>query len=36
VNAEKIEASYTNGILSVTLPKIEEVKAKSPIEIKVG
>jgi len=36
VNAEKIEATYTNGILSVMLPKIEEVKAKTPIEIKVG
>lgn len=36
VNAEKIEAAYNNGILSVTLPKIEEVKTKSPIEIKVG
>ncbi len=28
VNAEKISAEYTNGILRVILPKLEEVKPK--------
>lgn len=33
VEADKIEASYKQGVLTVTCPKKEEVKAK-PIEIK--
>lgn len=33
VEAEKIEASYKQGVLTVTCPKKEEVKPK-PIEIK--
>jgi HSP20 family protein len=33
VDPEKIEASYDNGVLKITLPKKEEVKAKQ-IEIK--
>jgi len=36
VNTEKIEASYVNGILTVTLPKIEEAKSKGTIEVKIG
>ncbi len=34
VRADRIEASYKDGILNVTLPKSEEAKAKS-IEVKV-
>ena len=34
VQSEKIEASYENGILSVSLPKVEEAKAKE-IEVKL-
>jgi len=36
INAEKIEASYENGILSLSLPKKEEARVKPPklIEIK--
>jgi HSP20 family protein len=33
VEADKIEASYKQGVLTVTCPKKEEVKAKT-IEIK--
>ena len=36
VDAEKIGAEYRDGILFVTLPKMEEAKAKGPIEIKVS
>ncbi len=35
VQAEKIDATFKNGVLEVTLPKAEEVKSKE-IEIKVG
>ncbi len=35
VNADKIEAGYENGLLTITLPKSEEVKPKS-IKVKVG
>jgi HSP20 family protein len=35
VNAEKIEANYKNGVLTITCPKKEEVKPKA-IEIKTG
>lgn len=36
INAEKIDASYANGILNIVIPKKEEEKAKEPklIEIK--
>jgi len=35
VNAAKIEAEYENGVLTLTVPKAEEVKPKR-IEIKVA
>ncbi len=34
VKADKIEASYNNGILEISLPKVEEAKPKE-IEVKV-
>ncbi len=36
VDTEKIGAEYKDGILYVSLPKIEEAKAKGPIEIKIA
>ena len=36
VAADKIEASFNNGILELTLPKKEEAVEKSPIEIKIN
>jgi HSP20 family protein len=36
VDAEKIKAEYKDGILHVTLPKLEEGKAKGAIEIKIS
>ena len=36
VNAEKIKAAYREGILYVTLPKMEEAKGKERIEVKVS
>ena len=36
VDAEKIIAEYKDGILYVTLPKLEEGKAKGTIEIKIS
>ena len=35
VESDKIKASYKNGILNITLPKSEKVKAKE-VKIKVG
>jgi len=35
VNADKISASFKNGVLEITLPKSEEVKSKE-IEVKVS
>jgi HSP20 family protein len=35
VEADKVEATYKNGVLTVVLPKKEEVKPKA-IEIKTG
>jgi HSP20 family protein len=35
VNAQKISASYKNGVLEITLPKVDEVKPKE-IEINVN
>jgi len=34
--ADKIAATYENGILKVTLPKMEEAKAKGTIEVKIS
>lgn len=34
VHSEKIDASYDNGVLSVTIPKLEEAKPKE-IEVKL-
>lgn len=36
VNEEKIQASYENGILKVTIPKKEEAKPKPPKKIKIA
>ncbi len=36
VNPEKISASYENGVLSLNLPKKEEVKSKPVKEIKIS
>jgi HSP20 family protein len=36
VNSEKIEASYNDGILFITLPKREEVKPKPAKEIRIS
>jgi HSP20 family protein len=35
VKAEKIEANYNDGVLTITVPKAEEAKAKE-IEVKVN
>jgi HSP20 family protein len=35
VNAEAVEATYTNGVLTLEVPKVEEVKPKR-IEVKVS
>ena len=35
VDPEKIQAGYENGVLTVTLPKVEKAKARQ-IEVKVG
>ena len=35
VDAEKVEASYSNGVLKVTLPKIAAVKPRT-VPVKVG
>ena len=36
VNKEKIDASYKDGILSVTLPKFEEEKSRISRQIKIS
>lgn len=36
VNADKVDAKYTDGILNLSIPKKEEAKAISKKEIKVG
>ena len=36
VDGEKITAEYKDGILHVTLPKLEDGKAKGAIEIKIS
>jgi HSP20 family protein len=33
---DKIVAAYENGILHITLPKVEEAKSKGPIEVKIA
>jgi|SRR5579883_853644 len=35
VDAEKVEATYTNGVLKVTLPKIQAVKPRT-VPVKIG
>ncbi|MBL0023743.1 MAG: Hsp20/alpha crystallin family protein [Saprospiraceae bacterium] len=35
IEADKIEARYENGILTMVLPKREEVKAKAPTTIEI-
>lgn len=34
--ADKIAAAYENGILNITLPKMEEAKSKGKIDIKIS
>lgn len=36
VDADKIEAKYTDGVLCITLPKKEEAKAKPPKKIRIS
>ena len=36
VNAEKIDAKFENGILTVVLPKKEEALEKEPVSIKIS
>lgn len=36
VDADKIEAAYHNGVMTITLPKKEEAKPRPPKEIKVN
>jgi len=36
VVADKIAATYDNGILNVNLPKVEEAKQKGAIEVKIS
>ncbi len=36
VDAEKIAASYQNGVMTITLPKKEEVRPRPPREIKIA
>ena len=36
VMTDKISAAYENGILNVSVPKIEEAKAKGTIEVKIS
>jgi len=36
VDADKINARFENGILTLALPKREEAQVKPPVEIKIG
>ena len=36
VDTDKIEASYINGVLVVTIPKKEEAKPQPPKSINIG
>jgi HSP20 family protein len=36
VNADKIEASFKNGVLTVALPKTEEAKKETKIHVKAA
>lgn len=36
VVADKIGAGYENGILTITLPKVEDAKQKGAIEVKIS
>jgi len=35
VESDKVQANYTNGVLKIILPKMEEAKPKQ-IQVKVG
>jgi HSP20 family protein len=35
VESDRVQANYTNGVLNITLPKMEAVKPKQ-IQVKVG
>jgi len=36
LDAESIGAEFANGILSITVPKKEEVREKKPIEVQIN
>jgi HSP20 family protein len=36
IDAEKINAHYENGVLSLSIPKMEEVKTKKKIQVTTG
>ena len=36
LNSEGINAEFNNGILSITVPKREEVKEKEPVEVQIN
>jgi HSP20 family protein len=36
IDGEKISATYTDGVLGITIPKKEEAKSKPPISIEIA
>jgi HSP20 family protein len=36
LDADNVNAEFTNGVLSVTVPKKEEVREKEPIEVQIN
>ena len=36
IDADKINAEFSNGILSITVPKKEEAKVKEPVEVQIN
>lgn len=36
VDADKIQATYTDGVLKIEIPKREEAKVKAPRQIEIG